>query len=179
MGLFALLTTRRSPLWPTFLTGSRARSYPRCVEASDAIRWHVLTDAERTALEDAARRLFPARPWIRAAWLYGSAGRGQPARDIDIGLLARPLPSRWGEEFTVANELADATRIRDVPFDVRTVNLGDPVFLNNLLRDGKLLYCAAEDERIEFEALAMAKWLDFKPVWEQARAAAFERWRGE
>lgn len=96
-----------------------------------------------------------------------------------MGLLARPLPERWGEQVLVAGDLADATEIRDVPFDVRIVNQADPVFLNNLLRDRLLLYCADERERIEFEVKAMAQWLDFKPVWERARAVAFDRWTRE
>lgn len=145
----------------------------------DSIRWHVLTDDERASLHQAASRLLSQRAWIRLVWLHGSAARGEHARDIDVAVYARPLPSHWGEQFSIAEDLADATGIRDVPFDVRIVNGADPVFLNNLLRDGVLLYSADERERIEFEVIAMAQWLDFKPVWERARAAAFERWRRE
>ncbi|MFZ5468654.1 MAG: hypothetical protein ACOZIN_04375 [Myxococcota bacterium] len=65
--------------------------------------------------------------------------------------------------------MARASDISDVDFDVRLVNKADPVFLNNVLKDGWLLYEADAEERIWFQVYATAQWLDFRPVWEGLR----------
>lgn len=142
----------------------------------ERIRWHAVTTAERERIREAARRVLARHPWVKAAWLYGSAARGdRPSRDIDVGILADPIP-HWREPARIAAELAADTGIADVDFDVREVNAGSPVFLNRLLSEGELLYEADRDARIAFQASAMARWLDFKPLWERARAQVLERW---
>jgi len=159
------------------LPASRRGADPRHEGGVPEIRWHVLSADERARLQHAAATILPRYEWVRAAWLHGSAApEGHPGRDLDIGLLARPLPRKWGEEARLAGDLAEATGIHDVPFDVRIVNGASPVFLNNMLRSAVRLYEADRGERILFEARAMALWLDFQPVWEKLRREALERW---
>ncbi|MBI3182179.1 MAG: nucleotidyltransferase domain-containing protein [Myxococcales bacterium] len=144
--------------------------------SDEGIAWHRLTDAERQRLEAVAPLVFARHDWVRAAWLFGSAAKGdRPSRDIDIAVLARPVP-RWGEPIRVGHALADATGITAVPFDVRLVNGASPVFLNQVLSARRLLYQADGRERIDFEARAMSAWLDFKPIYERLRSGAFDRW---
>lgn len=138
----------------------------------DVIKWHSLSQDGRGRLVQAARQVFASRDWVSAAYLFGSAAHGQPARDIDIGLVADSVPSEWAPELALAADLETASGIRDVELDVRVLNGGDPVFLNNVLRDGFLLYEADRERRIMFEAEAMSRWLDFRPVWERMRRAA-------
>ncbi|MBI4704512.1 MAG: nucleotidyltransferase domain-containing protein [Deltaproteobacteria bacterium] len=145
---------------------------------ADAITWHVLSDADRGRLRDAARRVLGRCDWVQAAYLYGSAARGRPARDIDVGLLAGRLPVEWGAELAVGALLAAESGLGRELFDVRVINWADPVFLNGMLREGGLLYEADREARIRFEALAMAQWLDFRPAWERVRAEVLRRWAG-
>lgn len=141
---------------------------------------HFLTDAERERLADAARSLVAAHPWIRVVYLYGSAARGVPnARDIDVGIVADPVPATWSADIALAGALADATGIHGVPFDVRIVNDGSPVFLYRMLKDSVLLAQASDAERVRFEVRAMSLWLDFRPVWERMRAAVLGGWARE
>jgi predicted nucleotidyltransferase len=44
---------------------------------------------ERDRLLRAARRVLGPRPDVVAAYLHGSAARGEPARDLDIALAFR------------------------------------------------------------------------------------------
>ncbi len=146
------------------------------MERDERIVWHRLTADERTHLTRVAPAVFARHGWVRAAWLFGSAASGErPARDIDIAVLARPIP-HWRQPLRLARELADETGIAAVPFDVRLVNAASPVFLNEVLKHRQLLYEADARERIGFEARAMTLWLDFKPYYERLRSAAFERW---
>ena len=146
----------------------------------DAIRWHRLSTAELARLQAAAPRILSRHPWVKAAYLHGSAARGdRPARDIDIGLLADPVPQGFAAEAAIAAALRDETGIRAVDFDVRVINQASPVFLNQVLRDGVLLHEADHAARVAFEVRAMSLWLEFRPIYERLRAAALARWAHE
>jgi predicted nucleotidyltransferase len=150
------------------------------MEPEERIRWHRLTAEERARLRDACARVLPRAPWVIAAYLYGSAGRGErPARDLDIALLTSGPPPAWDDELRLADELADESGIHEIPFDVRLLAGADPVFQNEVLRVGARLYDRDPGARAAFEAQAMARWLDFKPVWERMCAAARARWARE
>lgn len=159
------------------LTGRSGHPYRRNV-AEEQIRWHRVTEEERLAIRLAAARVLGPRPWVKAAWLYGSAARGvRPSRDIDIGLLADPLPL-WRAVGEIAPELGREIGLGELEFDVRVVNGASPVFLNNLLREGALLYEADRAARLAFQASAMSQWLDFRPAWERVRDQVLRRWAG-
>jgi predicted nucleotidyltransferase len=140
------------------------------------IRCQLITKAELAGIEAAAKDVLPRFPWVKAAYLYGSAARGdRPARDVDIGLWADPIP-RWGEEARVASELQQACPVIEVDWDVRCLNGGDPVFLRRVLCEGQRIFEADQEARIWFEAHAISQWLDFQPVWERLRTEVLERW---
>jgi predicted nucleotidyltransferase len=147
------------------------------MENSETIESHTVTDGERERIRAAVVSLALRREWISAAYLFGSAtSSARPARDIDIGILTSgaPLPFVASSEFVAA--LAAETGIREIAFDVRIIDRADPVFLNNLLSARACLFSRNEATRIEFEACAMAAWLDFKPVWTRVRTEVLERW---
>ncbi len=146
-------------------------------DAEDRIRWVILDEAAAVRVEEAVRRSLSTRTWVKAAYLYGSVARpGGRGRDIDIGLVADPLPSDPDDLRLIANELEAATGIDASVFDVRVLNGSSPVLLNEVLSSGRRIHEADTRARIEFEALAMSLWLDFKPVWERMRRDALERW---
>ena len=146
----------------------------------DTIRWHRLTAGELARLKEAAPRVLAAHSWVKAAYLYGSAARDErPARDIDVGLLADPVPTGFGAEAAVGMALRDATGIEAVEFDVRIINQASPVFLNQVLQAGVLLHEADHAARVAFEVRAMSLWLEYRPVYERLRAAALARWAHE
>ena len=163
---------------------SAGRYCCRMSAGEDTVRWREMTQQDCLRIQAAAAVAFARLAWVRAAYLYGSAARRErPARDVDIGLLVAAVPAEWGAALAIGTELAELSGITDVPFDVRILNGGDPVFLNNVLRDGILLYEGDgegdREARIRFEAEAMSRWLDFKPAWENVRAEVLRRWAGE
>lgn len=147
------------------------------IAPADELSWHVLSDEDRAALRRAAEEVFPRHPWVLAAWHHGSSAvSDRPARDMDIALVAQPIPGDLAVADELGRELATASGIRAIPFDVRIVNGASPVFLGEMLSHGSLLYESDRAGRIEWEAAALSFWLDFKPVWKRVRKAALTRW---
>jgi hypothetical protein len=60
--------------------------------------------------------------------------------------------------------------------DVRIVNDADPVFLGNLMREGRRCFERDVDSRVAFEVRAMNAWLDFQPAWQRLRRRVLEVW---
>jgi uncharacterized protein len=127
-------------------------------------------------LAGAAQRILSRHPDVVAAYLYGSAARGEPAADLDVALLLRDggMGSRELEELTARLE-AEGTP-HGPPLDVRVLAGTSPRFRANVLRDGQLLFEADRRARLAFEARAMSEWLDFKPTWLRMRQLMLERW---
>ncbi|MFP3941469.1 MAG: hypothetical protein ACLF0P_14315 [Thermoanaerobaculia bacterium] len=90
--------------------------------------------------------------------------------------MAQPIPGDLAVVDEMGEELATASGIRAIPFDVRIVNGASPVFLGAMLTHGSLLYESDRAARIDWEAYALSVWLDFKPVWERMRKAALTSW---
>jgi len=145
------------------------------VQDADSIRWLTLCDGDRERLRACTATILGKHPWAAAAYLYGSAARGGPARDVDLGIVAAPLPDH-AELVTVGAGIAAALGLDAEAIDVRLLNGGDPVFLGNFLRDAVLLYEADPEQRIRFEVWAMNQWLDFQPVWERMRRQVLTGW---
>lgn len=122
-----------------------------------------------------ARAVLSDDPDIVAAYLYGSAARGEPAADLDVALLVPG--SRFGSKRLEA--LAARLQAEGAPegpdLDVRLLAGTSPRFRANVLRDGRLLYEADRKARLAFEARALSEWLDFKPTWERMRRRMFDR----
>lgn len=147
------------------------------IGVEDDLTWYRLSKGERTAVRRAAQEILAGHRWALAAWHHGSsAAAGEPARDVDIAVVAEPIPTDLAVTDRVAEELAAASSIESIPFDVRIVNGASPVFLGEMLRRGTLIYERERATRIEWEAAAMSLWLDFKPIWERARRAALASW---
>ena len=142
----------------------------------DAIRWIDLTDAELATLRSAVAHAAGLTPEVIAAYHFGSSARRRPARDLDIGLFVdRPARASIDLE-AIVTRLASLTGRGPDDFDVRVVNDADPVFLGNLMRDGKLCFERDRESRIAFEVMAMNSWLDFQPAWDRLRRGTLEVW---
>lgn len=115
-------------------------------------------------------------PEVLAAWLFGSSARGEPARDVDVGVL---VDGAGTDPWLTERIAADLDRVRGtirVPVDVRLLRGASPRFCATVLREGRLFFERSAAARIEFEARTWSEWLDFRPVWERTRRAVLERW---
>jgi predicted nucleotidyltransferase len=135
----------------------------------------LVESASLVELSAAASRILPAYPEVTAAYLYGSAARGEPAADLDVALLLQAHPDAKRLE-QIAARLQAQGAPNGPELDVRPLSGTSPRLRRNVLRDGRLLYEADRKRRIEFEARAMSEWLDFKPTWERMRRRMFDRW---
>ncbi len=102
---------------------------------------------------------------IAFAYLYGSFARGEPARDIDIGIfLKKDFKKNVFYEADIALEIEKAVK-KNV--EVVVLNEKPLRFLNQVLRYGKRLISRDEKERIRFETFVTKSYIDFKPYYRE------------
>lgn len=77
-------------------------------------------------LKNAAERVLGERPDVVAAYLYGSAARGEPARDLDIALLFRSEVPPARELEHLASELQRMGAPHGPEIDLRVFNRAAP-----------------------------------------------------
>jgi len=65
----------------------------------------------------------------------------------------------------IAIEIEDRAGLEDV--DVRILNDKSPRFLQNVLKDSKLIFCEDGEHRVDFESSSLVRYLDMKPFFEE------------
>ncbi|MBS7251592.1 MAG: nucleotidyltransferase domain-containing protein [Candidatus Freyarchaeota archaeon] len=106
---------------------------------------------------------------IVTAYIYGSMVKGyaDEASDIDVGLVLRrgfepdPLYSA-----RLANELEKRLNSKH-EVDVRVLNGQSTRFVYQVIKEGKVVFCRNEEERVEFETNITKIYLDIKPLHEE------------
>jgi predicted nucleotidyltransferase len=126
-------------------------------------------------LRAAAGRLLPRYPEVIAAYLFGSAARGEPAGDLDVALAVLAPPSTARLETLAANLQAEGAPNGPM-VDLRPLWGSAPRFRATVISEGRLLDQASAERRIEYEARSLGEWLDFKPTWQRMRRSMFDRW---
>jgi predicted nucleotidyltransferase len=137
-------------------------------------RWR-LDAADHDRLLHAAEDVFEAEPAVLAAYLYGSAARGEPAGDLDIAVLVDGPVSPSQLEALAASLQAKGAPAGP-PIDLRPLDQAAPRFQINVLKDGRVLYERDRHRRLRREAAFMSRWADFKPTWERMRRRMLDRW---
>ena len=112
------------------------------------------------------------RPWIVAAWLFGSSqcGSVRLGSDVDIALLADPTPS-LEEQLDLQVELATLTR-EDV--DLVLLNGASSVLRFEALQ-GRSLMCNDPEARAVFASLAAREYEDDMALAQRGMNARQER----
>jgi len=118
------------------------------------------------------RPILDGHPQIAAAWLFGSAARGElrPDSDIDVGLLLRDPTKRAADVYAMLGELAARLEVVAAPrtIDIVLLEHQGPVFAHEALIDGILIVEHDRERRIDFEATTVMRGIDFRPTWELA-----------
>ncbi len=110
-------------------------------------------------------------PQVAAAYLYGSAARGQPASDLDVGLLIRGgQPLALAEQARLSRRLEE-TAPAALPVDVRPLSDEDVIFDMEVLSSGHRIYEGDREARVAFEASVFSRYQDIAPVMERLRHA--------
>jgi predicted nucleotidyltransferase len=136
----------------------------------------LLGHEDHVRLVNAAVRVLEAEPEILAAYLYGSAARGEPAADLDVALLLKaPTLESSRLEALAARLQAEGAPVGP-PIDLRVLWGAGPRFQVTVLKEGRVLFERDRDQRLESEAMLMSRWADFKPTWERLRQRMRDRW---
>ena len=116
----------------------------------------------------AIRDVFAKQSSVLVGYLFGSVctGRRGPLSDIDVAVLLRESPSRAAQEGDIHDALCRALRTDRVDFV--SLSSAPPSLSYRIIRDGECVYCADERARENFETSTVMRYLDFKPVREQA-----------
>ncbi|WP_298272092.1 nucleotidyltransferase domain-containing protein [Geobacter sp.] len=102
---------------------------------------------------------------IVAAYLFGSAAKGQrsPSSDIDIAVLMRKRDNISGAtlKFRLYADLCRKLKRNDI--DLVLLDLSGNLILNDeIIRHGKVLYVTDQDAQEEFELKVLHRCTDFK-----------------
>nr|MDO8081214.1 nucleotidyltransferase domain-containing protein [Candidatus Freyarchaeota archaeon] len=115
------------------------------------------------------KEVLSPREEVIVAYLYGSTVKGYAGEksDIDIGLVLRRkfepdalYPARLAGEIEKKPSVG-----REV--DLRILNNQSPRFVYQVIKEGKVVFCRDEEERVEFETSITKEYLDFKPFYEE------------
>ncbi|MBI4602785.1 MAG: nucleotidyltransferase domain-containing protein [Planctomycetes bacterium] len=121
--------------------------------------------------------LFKSRR-VRLAYLFGSqvSGRLHSESDVDVAVLfdASLSPdARFDERLVLIGELCRILGTDHV--DLAVLNEAPPLLAFEVLRNGKLLYSASEDDRVEFQVRTVREYEDTEPLRKLLAEAMEER----
>jgi predicted nucleotidyltransferase len=129
---------------------------------------------EPTTLVERMRPILDRYPQIAAAWLFGSAARGElrPDSDVDVGILLQDPRATAVDQYELLGELVARLEVVVAPRTVDVVLLEPqgPVFAHEALVDGRLIVEHDRLRRVDFEATTVMRGIDFRPTWELATA---------
>lgn len=97
------------------------------------------------------------------AYLYGSAARGDMREDSDVDV-AVFLQDPEDDPLLGASISLELEEITGRSVDVRIINHAPAIFINQVLKDGKLLLSGDDQLRVNFEVRNMNEYLDFLPL---------------
>ena len=120
----------------------------------------MTTKPRRSAEEgvEALRRALEGRPDVRLVYLFGSAARGEarPASDLDVGVVFASIPAPAQlDQLATDLEMAAGRRV-----DLVVLNEAAPLLTHEAIRARRLMVCRKDDERVDFETRATARYLD-------------------
>ena len=123
-----------------------------------------------SSIERRLRRALEAEETVRWAYLFGSAARGEPFRDLDVALMLDEDARGAVALGRVAAHLDEAAR--EIRVDVVDLRSAAPVLAGKVVREGRLLLDRDTPARRLWQLEANRRALDLEP-W----LARFERLR--
>jgi predicted nucleotidyltransferase len=112
---------------------------------------------------------------VIAAYLYGSYldHSFNKKSDIDIALLFKDSIDGHDATKIELNISAQLDQHFAVPFDVRSINDAPLKVKGEILTQGKLVFCADEELRVDFETFVRSRYFDFLPSLRAMRKTYF------
>jgi predicted nucleotidyltransferase len=138
----------------------------------------IVDESDFQRLEEAAREVFAPEPMVVAAWVYGSAARGEPAADLDVAVLLHGGALGHARLEALAAKLQQRGAPHGPEIDLRPLDGAAPRFRVTVLREGRRIFDRDPALRWSYEARFMSEWVDFRPTWERMRRRMLHRWSG-
>jgi predicted nucleotidyltransferase len=137
-----------------------------------------MTSVAVSTVEELARAVsaeVAKRQQIAAAWIFGSAARGEADADSDLDLAVLLRPEATTEALDWLYDLAASLEPVSPSGHVDIVLLGrqGSVFRHRILSEGVLVHDADPDARIAFEGRTICEYLDWKPTHDIAMRVTF------
>ena len=103
---------------------------------------------------------------VTSAYLFGSQAKGKtgPLSDIDIALYFNETvgpDERFDLRLEVLGELMDLFKTNEI--DLVVLNDAPPLLTHRILKEGILIFSDNDKKRLEYEVMAILKYLDWKP----------------
>ena len=137
-------------------------------ETVQALGTPMMDDSQSEGLDQKIRTVLSQYPLVLMGYFFGSAstGRAGPMSDLDIAVLVSDCEARRTCEGEIADSLCRALHTDRIDF----VSLATaPASLSyRVIREGRCVWCADRAARERFETNVVMRYLDFKPVREQA-----------
>jgi len=127
------------------------------------------------------RKVLSPHDEIIAAYLYGSMIKGQKGygRDVDVALLLdRGFDEPPMYSVHVAGLIEEELGVYDV-VDVRVLNYQSLGFQFRVIKEGLIILCRDDKERVRYESGVVSSYLDVKPFLDQYDAFRIRRLRFE
>ncbi len=111
-------------------------------------------------------QVLAAAPAVLAAWVFGSAQKGQirPGGDLDIGVLFVSKPS-FDEQLDLLGNLQQALQFEDI--DLVPLNEANPILRFEAI-SGRAVFCRDAGRRAEFASLTAREYEDEMAMLERA-----------
>ena len=97
------------------------------------------------------------------AYVYGSVLKRRDARDIDIAIFLRGTTDYWSETQEMAGRLEKSLNYSR-KIDAHTLNCAAVSFAFEIIKTGRLLFERGLEERLNWEAHALSRYQDIKPM---------------
>jgi predicted nucleotidyltransferase len=110
------------------------------------------------ALQKRLRAVVDAHPDVRLAYVFGSAARGDLRADSDLDVAVRFAVRPTLERLAALTD--DLQRAAGRSADVVDLDAAQPLLLREVVKEGRLLFAASDEERISFETGALARYAD-------------------
>jgi predicted nucleotidyltransferase len=119
------------------------------------------TKKEKAAVVETIASFLARYQGIYCVYIHGSFLTGGLFADIDLGLLLENLPENL-VEYEFETEIAIKSQV-NFPVDVRVLNGAPGSFVQNVIRNGKVILDKNPNIRSDFESYSLRKYFDFAP----------------
>lgn len=129
-------------------------------------------------MDEAVGAVLASCPQLAAAWIFGSVARGEGrvGSDLDVAILfKRDVAASHRVLGDIASRLEAVSEGRAI--DLVDLSGQGPMFRHRVLEEGRLVFDADPERRIDFESTSHVLYFDFRPTWEIAAKASLTGFR--